>query len=133
MDGSPVHNGVTGYLNGIFQGRWMGRFGGVRWPARSPDLNPLDFFYWPHLKTTLYSQPRCNNIPELQNRVLQISNEIPARMITSSIEAFYHRLGYCNMAEGVHFEQYLRARRPREDIVLEYDDFQDVIRFGVLN
>jgi hypothetical protein len=24
--------------------RWMDSYGPIRWPARSPDLNPLDYF-----------------------------------------------------------------------------------------
>jgi len=35
---------VTNYLNEQFPGHWMGRYGPIRWPVRSPDLNPLDFF-----------------------------------------------------------------------------------------
>jgi len=44
--GAGPHNAriVTSYLNEQFPGRWMGRYGPIRWPARSLDLNPLDFF-----------------------------------------------------------------------------------------
>jgi len=47
QDGAGPHNAriVTTYLNEQFPGRWMGRYGPIRWPARSPDLNPLDFFF----------------------------------------------------------------------------------------
>ena len=46
MDGASIHNEVTGYLNEIFVNRWMGLHSHlIKWPARSPDLNPLDFFY----------------------------------------------------------------------------------------
>ena len=33
----------------------MGHLGPVPWPARSPDLNPLDLFLWGHLKTLVYA------------------------------------------------------------------------------
>lgn len=34
------------HLNQTFSGRWIGNCGeGVKWPARTPDLNPLDFFF----------------------------------------------------------------------------------------
>ena len=29
----------------VFPGRWVGRGGPIPWPARSPDLNPLHYFY----------------------------------------------------------------------------------------
>lgn len=47
QDGAPAHNAriVTEYLQQQFPGRWMGTNGPVLWPARSPDLTPLDFFY----------------------------------------------------------------------------------------
>ena len=32
----------------------MSRLGDVEWPARSPDLSPLDFFLWGHLKERVY-------------------------------------------------------------------------------
>jgi hypothetical protein len=37
-----------------FPDRWLGRGGHVSWPARSPDLNSLDFFLWGHLKESVY-------------------------------------------------------------------------------
>jgi len=48
QDGAGPHNAriVTNFLNNEFPGRWMDRYGPIRWPARSPDLNPLDFFIW---------------------------------------------------------------------------------------
>lgn len=56
QDGAPPHNKrcVTNFLDRTFPDRWMGRFGPLRWPARSPDLNPLDFFLWGHCKQFVY-------------------------------------------------------------------------------
>lgn len=46
LDGAPAHSGVQieGFLDNNFEDRWIGRFGPWRWPPRSPDLTPLDFF-----------------------------------------------------------------------------------------
>lgn len=46
-DGAPAHNAhiVREYLNAQFQNRWLGTYGPIEWPPRSPDLTPLDFFY----------------------------------------------------------------------------------------
>ncbi|EZA62612.1 hypothetical protein X777_10243, partial [Ooceraea biroi] len=41
-------------LNESFPDRWIGRGGRISWPARSPDLTPLDFFLWGHLKNEVY-------------------------------------------------------------------------------
>lgn len=46
QDGAPPHWGlmVRDYLNSKYPNRWIGRDGPMRWPPRSPDLTPLDFF-----------------------------------------------------------------------------------------
>ena len=51
-DGSPVHyKDVWGYLSRNLPQRCIGRTGKeddalTRWPPRSPDLTPCDFFFW---------------------------------------------------------------------------------------
>lgn len=46
-DGCPAHFSLVARQKLIekFSNRWIGRGGSVVWPARSPDLTPLDFFY----------------------------------------------------------------------------------------
>lgn len=45
-DGAPAHftGAVREFLNNSYP-RWIGRGGPTAWPPRSPDLNPLDFFF----------------------------------------------------------------------------------------
>ncbi|GBO16290.1 hypothetical protein AVEN_146960-1 [Araneus ventricosus] len=40
-----------------YPARWIGHGGPVAWPPRSPDLNPLDFFFWGHMKSSVYETP----------------------------------------------------------------------------
>ena len=46
QDGAAPHYvlHVGAYLDGVFPRRWIGRRGVIDWPARSPDLTPLDYF-----------------------------------------------------------------------------------------
>jgi hypothetical protein len=44
-------------LDEQYPDRWIGRGGPRSWPARSPDLNPLDFFLWGHVKNVVYRHP----------------------------------------------------------------------------
>ena len=39
---------------------------GRDWPARSPDLNPLDFFLWGYLKSQVY-KPWPNSLDDLES------------------------------------------------------------------
>ena len=55
-DGAPPHYTirVRELLNELFPNRWLGRGGPVAWPPRSPDLTPLDYYLWGHMKTLVY-------------------------------------------------------------------------------
>lgn len=56
-DGAPAHYGtqVREYLNEEYPERWIGRGSPtIAWPARSPDLTPLDFYVWGTLKSKVY-------------------------------------------------------------------------------
>jgi hypothetical protein len=52
-DGAPAHSarGVKNWFDANLENRWIGRNGPVLWPARSPDLNPCDFFFMGPFKT----------------------------------------------------------------------------------
>jgi hypothetical protein len=69
-DGAPAHSarGVKNWLDANLENRWIGRNGPVLWPARSPELNPCDFFLWGHLKQIVYETP-VNTVEELTVRV----------------------------------------------------------------
>ncbi len=47
-DGSPPHYAgpVRSWLNEKFPGKWIGRRGPIKWPPRSSDLAPCDYFLW---------------------------------------------------------------------------------------
>lgn len=51
-DGAPAHQSrnVVTWLHEHYNERWIGRTGPIHWPARSPDLNPLDFYLWGDFK-----------------------------------------------------------------------------------
>jgi hypothetical protein len=64
----------AGYLNQILPQKWIGRTGQeddalMRWPPRSPDLTPCDFFFWGFLKDTAFVPPLSANLRDLRNRI----------------------------------------------------------------
>ncbi|KAJ4435786.1 hypothetical protein ANN_18405 [Periplaneta americana] len=76
-DGAPAHFSHTArrYLDRRFPDRWIGRGGPIAWPPRSPDLNPLDFYLWRHLKSLVYSSP-VPDLESLRNRIVACSEDI---------------------------------------------------------
>lgn len=56
QDGCPARSArvVTDWLNEKFPGKWLGLHGPIKWPARSLDLTPLDFFLWGEIKRLVY-------------------------------------------------------------------------------
>ncbi|EZA58543.1 hypothetical protein X777_14705, partial [Ooceraea biroi] len=57
-DGCPAHYAQQAQrvLQRQFPNRWIGRGGDVVWPARSPDLTPLDYFLWGTVKNDVYRE-----------------------------------------------------------------------------
>ena len=58
QDGAPPHYSlaVHQYLDQAFPHHWTGRWGSIKWPPRSPDLTPMDFFFWGVLKDKVYAR-----------------------------------------------------------------------------
>lgn len=107
-DGAPPHFtlAVRAILDEQYPDRWIGRGGPRRWPARSPDLNPLDFFLWGHLKNLIYRQP-INTEEELRNRIQQAFATCTPQMITDSKLSLLRRARLCVQMNGGHFEHLL--------------------------
>lgn len=105
QDGAPPHNGreVTELLNEIFPNKWIGNRGFIRWPARSPDLNPLDYFLWGYLQNRLYrNTPRDINV--LRGNLIREVRAIPARVIHRAIFKLRRLTQKCIREEGHLFE-----------------------------
>lgn len=107
-DGAPPHYGVhvRHFLDNVFPHKWIGRRGRIEWPARSPDLSPLDYFFWGYLKEKVY-KTKPQNLDELRNRIVREAQGVPVQALNNAISAFYNRLGYCQQTEGKHFEHLL--------------------------
>ena len=73
----------------------------IGWPARSPDLNPCDFFLWGYLKSKVYSN-RPQSIEELKDAIRQEIASIPHEMIRRVIDNFRERLQQCVDNNGSH-------------------------------
>ena len=79
-DGAPENYSrlVTHHLNRTFPERWIGRGGHVQWPARSPNLTPLDFCLWGWMKSEVYKESvntRHKLVARIMNSAAPIKQE----------------------------------------------------------
>lgn len=76
-DGAPPHflRAVREYLNAQFPNKWIGRGGPIAWPPRSPDLTPLDFYLWGHVKQLVYNTI-CDTEMEMRDRIVMVFNNL---------------------------------------------------------
>lgn len=105
QDGAPVHGTreVREFLDNEFPGRWIGNRGVVEWPARSPDLTPLDFFLWGALKNKIYKH-EVNTLEELRARIIDGFRSIRRRSVQRSTEKVRNKIDRCIRANGNLFE-----------------------------
>lgn len=108
QDGAPPHysQNVRNYLNTNFPGRWIGRRGAIEWPPRSPDLSPLDFFLWGHIKNKVYSTPPAS-LEDLRRRIIDVCREVTPQFLQNVRERFEANLYYCMEVNGQHFQHLL--------------------------
>ena len=106
-DGAPPHFAtcVRDFLDQTFPGRWLGRRGCVDWPPRSPDLTPLDFFFWGAAKEYVYKE-RLTDTEDMKRRitdffVLVNNNPDLCQKVCRSVRS---RCDRCVDAGGLHFE-----------------------------
>jgi hypothetical protein len=109
-DGAPPHfsNNVKDYLNNTYGRKWIGRNGPVKWPPRSPDLTPADFFLWGWMKAIVYSK-RINTQEELRNRITEAAETMKntPNVMRRARKEWIRRAKTCIDKNGGHFEQLL--------------------------
>lgn len=113
-DGATPHFtlNVRNYLNEQYPNRWLGRGNDApaHWPARSPDMTPMDYFLWGTLKSLVYSRP-VDTEDELRRRIqtgidaLRNDDEMLQRVQFN----FLRRINLCTHENGGHFEHLLKA------------------------
>ena len=85
--------------------RWIGRFGEeevalMRWPPRSPDLRPCDFFLWEFVKDTVFVPPVPANLQELCDRIAAAVALIVRDMLTRVWNELDYLLDVCRISQG---------------------------------
>ena len=108
--GAPPHytRHVRDYLNESFPNRWLGRGGPVAWPLRSPDLTPLDYYLWGHMRTLVY-ETKVDSRAALRDCIFAAAEHIRNHPdnVPSAIQSLLMRAENCIATGGGHFEQLL--------------------------
>ena len=105
QDGAPPHWGieVREFLSETFGEQWIGRDGPMKWPPRSPDLTPLDFFFWGFVKDIVY-QSKVADIRDLVARIKAASQEISLDVLEKVWKKLKNRLELLETVCGGHLE-----------------------------
>lgn len=109
QDGAGPHNSniVVNYLNQTYPGRWIGTNGVLKWPARSPDITPLDFYLWGYLKSEVYKEPIID-MADLYNKIYACVGAINRNTLLKvcGVELL-NRFSMCTNENGNNFEHLL--------------------------
>lgn len=108
QDGHPTHHTRPNMhlLQRLFRNRVISLGARVEWPPRSPDLNPLDFFLWGHLKSIIYRYP-LETIEQLRQRITEALQSVTPEMLERCYENLIKRARLCIEKNGGLFEQCL--------------------------
>ena len=78
---SPPHYGVEvcNLLNIFLPNNWIGRRATIEWPARSPDLTPMDFYFWGGVIDQIFKQ-NPQTVPDMtqlkEKKFMKIRNYV---------------------------------------------------------
>ena len=107
QDGAPCHRtrAVTDRLTELFGGLVIALRQAVEWPPRSPDLTPLDFFLWGHLKAKVYVTSPAN-LEDLRRRITVRMEELrqDRGMVRRAVRNMLRRARLCVERGGGHVD-----------------------------
>ena len=98
----------SAHLNESFPNRWLGRGGPVAWPQRSPDLTPLDYYLWGHMKTLVY-KTKVESRAALRDHTFAAAEQLRNHPdnIAFATQSLLMCAENCIATGGGHFEQLL--------------------------
>jgi hypothetical protein len=81
----------------------------IAWPPLSPDLSPMDFSLWRHLKENMHAVlPR--NIEDLEAGIQDAATAVLVNMLRRVRDNTVRRTAACLEMDEAHFERLLRLR-----------------------
>ena len=108
QDGAPVHCSKVAieWLTGKFgEDMLITRNSNFQWPPYSPDVNPLDYYFWGHLKSRVYQHPYPKTVVDLKKNIARECRKKRRKQISCAINNLNCRLQYVMARKGEYFEQ----------------------------
>jgi hypothetical protein len=105
QDGATAHTAEASlsFLESIFANRIISR--GI-WPARSPDLTPLDYYLWGTLKAKVYEN-NPHTLDELKASIIANINQISQPNLQKVFQNMKKRIQTCLETRGGYFQHLL--------------------------
>lgn len=102
QDGATPHTAalVQEWLKGKFSEKFIDK---KKWPPRSPDLNPCDFYLWGYLKSVVYN-PIPKTLDDLKINIEREIKKISKQVLKSCFLNLEKRCNLILSAEGGHIE-----------------------------
>ena len=76
----------------------------MRWPPRSPDLTPYDFFLWGYVKGNVFMHPLPVNLQYLRNPITAAVALVDRDMMTRVWNEVDYRIDVCRITKSGHIE-----------------------------
>lgn len=94
QDGAPPHfaTKVRNFLLNQFNGRLISRGCNNQWPPRSPDLNPLDYWFWGWIKGEIYHHQKPQSLQQLKLRIIEICQKLTPQQLGAAVRNLHIRL-----------------------------------------
>ena len=90
-------------LRSSFPGQVISRFGDIEWPARSPDLFPLDILLWGYLKGRVYRE-NPTTLDQLKEAIQTEIRLISPEMTSAVMKTMRKRAESCIASKGRHMK-----------------------------
>ena len=108
QDGATAHRSLRAreWLTNQFGNKIISHHMEFPWPARSPDLSPLDYFLWGYVKENVFKRQPAD-IEILKEIVQEVVSSIDQDVLRAVMANFEKRINLCIEQQGEHFEHLL--------------------------